>query len=158
VPSTKHAPFEAVSRNLRCPNTDAKLRASPDPRTARALVPRQPVDALICRYWGLDDEPRHRQYTFAEAQSVASPPAAQRMALLLNRLRPYPVHRVGSCPQFGGRSVVIYFHYLHASDDPVRISMHCLIPVSNGRVVKIGYGLPQGSNEVQPHWPDEGLR
>jgi hypothetical protein len=50
--------------------------------------------------------------------------------------------------------VLIFFHYRHASDDPVRIRVHCRIPVSNGRIVKQGLGLGKLG---EAHWVDELL-
>lgn len=150
--SGQHAPLEAVSQSRGCPSNDAHLTASRRPDAANVLVPAQPIAALICRYWGSDD-PGHRKRTFAEAEIASSAPALQRMVRQLDALPPYPVGGASNCPVFGGRSELIYFQYSSGSNDPIRIEKTCLVPVSNGQLVKAGLvlGPPEG------HWPDEGL-
>jgi hypothetical protein len=155
--SVKQAPLEAVAYHLRCPISDAHHESSPDPATARVLVPARPTGALICRYWGRHDS--GREGSFAGSRSVADTADLKRMVARLDALPPVPPRRIGhripSCPVFGDRSELIFFRYRHASDDPVRIFVDCDVPVSNGRIVMRGLGLGVALGEV--HWPDEGL-
>jgi hypothetical protein len=74
-----------------------------------------------------------------------------RLAAHLDALPRFPTDPAPSCPAFGSRSDVMYFHYPHASDDPVRIKREGCVPVTNGRMVRIGLSL------LDHHWPDEGL-
>jgi hypothetical protein len=150
--SGKHAPFEAVDYHQRCPSTDVRHEASPDPTTARVLVPNHPTGALICRYWGFHD--LGRKGDFAGARSVADTTALNRAAAVLDKLPPsYEGSPATSCPELGGRSDLIFFHYRRASDDPVRILKECRVPVSNSRLVKEAIGI----GPAESHWPDEGL-
>jgi hypothetical protein len=150
--SAKHAPLEIVAHHDRCPRSDAQHESSPDPATAEVLVPAHPTGALICRYWGSHDQ--GREFHLAQEGSATSRQAVDRMAQRLNALPPM-FRGPHSCPVFGERSVLIFFHYSHASDDPVRIVVFCLIPVSNGRIVNEGLGGLGSVGEI--HWPDEGL-
>lgn len=145
-----HAPLEAVAHHQRCPGSDAHAEASPEPITASVLVPAHPTSALICRYWGLSD-PGHREASLAKTLSVHNAVVADHLAERLDALPPFPRKRASSCPSFGGRSDVIFFHYRLASDDPVRIKREACVPVSNGRLLRAGLSLPYR------HWPDEGL-
>ncbi len=113
-------------------------------------MPVHPTGALICRYWGLND-PGHRIARFAGRLTVKSTGVLDHLTARLDALPPFPSNPVPSCPTFGGRSDLIFFHYRHVSDDPVLISRDGCIPVSNGRLVRFGLSLPYG------HWPDEGL-
>jgi hypothetical protein len=150
--SRTHAPFEAVAYHLRCPPTDARHEASPDPMTAGVLVPTHPTGALICRYWGFHDS--GRKASFAGARSVTDTTALNRAAAVLDKLPPlYEGSPATSCPELGGRSELIFFHYRRASDDQVRVLKVCRVPVSNGRLAKEAIGI--GPTEAQ--WPDEGL-
>jgi hypothetical protein len=145
--------LEAVADHERCPTSDARRESSPDPATAEVLVPAGPTGALICRYWGRHD-PGRRKGSLAEKGPVASKASVNRLVALLGKLPPlYQGSPASSCPVLGGRSDLIFFHYRHASDDPVRILKECRVPASNGRLVKeaIGIGPAEG------HWPDEGL-
>jgi hypothetical protein len=140
--------LETVAHHRHCPINDNQAEASPVPRTASVLVPGHPTSALICRYWGLND-PGHRRAGLAGTLSIDNAVAVDRVALRLDALPPF--HTAPSCPTFGGRSAVIFFHYRRADDDPVRIKREGCVPVSNGRLLRVGLSLPYG------HWPDEGL-
>jgi hypothetical protein len=146
---TTHAPLEAVAHHHRCPSNDARAEASPDLRTANVLVPAHPAGALICRYWGLND-PGHHDASLAGTLSIHNATVIDHLAARLDALPPFPRTLV-SCPTFGGRSDVIFFHYRDDSDDPVRIKRDGCVPVSNGRLLRSGLSLPYG------HWPDDGL-
>jgi len=148
--STTHAPLEAVAHHRHCPASDARAEASPEPTTASVLVPAHPTGALICRYWGLSDS-GHREASLAGTLTVHKAVVADHLAIRLDALPPSPSKPVPSCPSFGGRSDVIFFHYHRASDDPVRIKREACVPVSNGRLLRAGLSLPYR------HWPDEGL-
>jgi hypothetical protein len=149
--STRHAQFESVAYHTRCPHTDRIHEASPDPATGSALVPPGVTSALICRYWGFAD--RGRERSFAGERSVTDAATVDRGVTRLDALRPL-FRGPHLCPAFGDRSELIFFHYWRASDDPVRIVVDCLIPVSNGRLVMGGLaGLRAGD----VHWLDEGL-
>jgi hypothetical protein len=145
--STNGAPLESVAYHRRCP-ANGRAQASPEMATARVLVPAHPTGALICRYWGPNDR-GHRPGSLAGALHVENANAVDRLAVRLDALPPAPSHP--SCPAFGGRSDLIFFHYRGAGDDPVRIVREGCVPVSNGRLVRSGLGLPYG------HWPDTGL-
>jgi hypothetical protein len=149
--SSGHAPLEAVAHHNRCPSDDRRDEASRDPRTATVLVPSGATSALVCRYWGLHDS--GQKGTFAGGRLVTDTTALNRAAARLNAL-PAPPRTPGSCPVFGDRSALIFFHYRHASDDPVRISVYCHVPVSNGRIVKEALGLGKLG---EAHWVDELL-
>jgi hypothetical protein len=148
--ATTRVPLETVAHHRRCPASDARLEASPEPATATVLVPAHPTGALICRYWGMSD-PGHREASLAGTLTIPDAVVAEHLALRLDALPPFPTDPAPSCPAFGGRSVVIFFHYHRASDDPVRIKREGCVPVSNGRLLRIGLSLPGR------HWPDEGL-
>lgn len=149
--SARHAQFEPVGHHTRCPRTDRLHEASPDPRTTRTLVPSGPTSALICRYWGFDD--MGREGTFAGTRFVTDAATVGRAVTRLDALRPL-FRGPHTCPAFGDRSELIFFRYRHASDDPVRIVVDCLIPVTNGRLVMGGLaGLRAGD----VHWLDESL-
>ena len=147
--STRHAPLEAVAHHRHCPASDARAEASPELTTASVLVPAHPTGALICRYWGLSD-PGHHEASLA-GTLTANAGVADRLAVQLDALPPLASKPAPSCPSFGGRSDVIFFHYPRASDDPVRIKREACVPVSNGRLLRTGLSLPYR------HWPDEGL-
>jgi hypothetical protein len=151
--SAKHAPFESVAYHRRCPQRDLRPEASPDARTASVLVPRHPTGALLCRFWGLDDRP-HRVGTIAGSLSVSRLDALDRLAARLDALPRFPTSPSPSCPAAFGRVELFLFHYRHTSDDPVYVEPSGCIPVSNGRLVKIGIGRLQLG---QSHWPDEAL-
>lgn len=151
--SAKRGALEVISRSHGCPSNDFRLKASANPATARMLVPAHPTGALICRYLN-PEAPGYRGRGLAGVLTVASSAALGRIVARLDALPPYPVRPAPSCPTFGGRSVLILFHYRHVSDDPVRILAAGCIPVSNGRLVKFGLG---GVKLTERHWPDEGL-
>jgi hypothetical protein len=134
----------------RCPSRPAPVEASPEPTTASVLVPAHPSGALICRCWGINESARH-EATLAGAFSIGQETALDRLAARLDALPPFPRHSM-SCPTFGGRSDLIFFHYRDGSDDPVRITRAGCVPVTNGRLLRTGLSLPYG------HWPDDGLR
>jgi hypothetical protein len=151
--SGKHEALEGASDGRLCPRRNAPLKVSSDPATARELVPAQPAGALICRYWGSNDS-GHGKLSFAEAMSVASTTVLDHMVALLDALPTYvETHPYGTCPVLGGRSDLIIFSYRDGRRDPVRILKECRVPVSNGRVVKVGLGI----GPAEGHWPDEGL-
>jgi len=151
--SGKHVALEEASDGRLCPRRNVRLEASSDPATTSVLVPAQPAGALICRYWGSHDS-GHSKLSFAEAMSVASTTALDHMVALLNALPTYvETHPLGTCPVLGGRSDLIIFRYRDGRRDPVRILKECRVPVSNGRVVKVGLRI----GPAEGHWPDEGL-
>ncbi len=80
-----------------------------------------------------------------------TPTELDHMVRLLDALPSYST--AGTCPVFGGRSDLIIFYYRDGSNDPVRISKVCHVPVSNGRIVKGGLTI----GPAEGHWPDEGL-
>jgi hypothetical protein len=133
----------------RCPATDATIGRSPDPRTATALVPPHPVSALACRYWGNHDVGQRE--TLAGERAIEANPALGRLIARLDALEPERPP-VPSCPVFGGRSILLLFHYRSGSDDPVRILRETCPKATNGRLTRLALGLPGGE-----HWPDEGL-
>jgi len=148
--STTHAPLEAVAYHRRCPASDVRVEASPEPATASVLVPAHPTSALICRYWGLSD-PGHREEALAGTLTIHNAVSMGHLAMRLDALPPFPTKPLPSCPSFGGRSGVIFFHYHRTSDDPVRIKREGCVPVGNGRLLRLGLSLPQR------HWSDEAL-
>ncbi len=133
----------------RCPASDAKIESSSDPRTALELVPPHPLGALACRYWG--DHDVGQRGTLAGERAIEANPALSRLITRLDALKPerYPVP---SCPVFGGRSILLLFHYRAASDGPVRILRETCPEATNGRLTRLALGLSGGE-----HWPDEGL-
>jgi hypothetical protein len=147
----QRVPLESVTFHGQCPVRDAVVKASPDPSTASVLVPPRPAGALICRYWGLDDR-GHRAAGLAGERSVGDGASLAHLVGRLDALPPFPTQPAPSCPALGGRSEVIYFHYVGAADDPVRIEHQGCVAVSNGRVVRDGLALPAGR-----HWQDEAL-
>jgi len=139
---------EAVGHRS-CPPRDLTFRPSTDPRTATVLVPAQPVDVLVCRYWGRHDTGRHG--TLAGHRYVAGASKLAGLVATLNALKPFPTVPV-SCPVFGGRSVLLLFRYRGTSDDPVRIVRAGCVYVGNGRPPD-----RWDDGELGEHWPDEGV-
>lgn len=133
----------------RCPVTDVTIERSPDPRTATELVPPHPVSALACRYWGNHDV--GRRGTLAGERAIGANRALSRLITRLDALEPER-HPVPSCPVFGGRSILLLFHYRSRSDDPVRILRETCPKATNGRLTRLALSLSGGE-----HWPDEGL-
>jgi hypothetical protein len=133
----------------RCPATDAKLESSPDLTTGRELVPPHPVGTLVCRYWGNHDV--GQRGTLAGERAVEANRALSRLITRLDALEPER-QPLPSCPVFGGRSILLLFHYRGASDDPVRILRETCPKATNGRLTRLALGLSGGE-----HWPDEGL-
>ncbi len=110
--SAKRGTLEVISRSHGCPSNDFRLKASANPATARMLVPAHPTGALICRYLN-PEAPGYRGRGLAGVLTVASSAALGRIVARLDALPPYPVRPAPSCPTFGGRSVLILFHYRH---------------------------------------------
>jgi hypothetical protein len=137
-----------------CPLRDLTFRPSSDARTATVLVPVQPIGVLVCRYWGRHDT--GRPWTLAGHRYVAKDSKLAGLVAKLDALKPFPIETGGSavsCPEFGGRSVLLLFQYRDASDDPLRIDRGGCVSVSNGRQPDLwGEGLSLGE-----HWPDEGV-
>jgi hypothetical protein len=136
-----------------CPPRDRSFPPSADPRTATVVVPAQPVGVLICRYWGRHDISR-RAWTLAGHRYVVEDPKLNRLGAQLNALKPFPTSRAVSCPEFGGRSVLLIFRYRDASDDPVRVLRAGCVSVSNGRLPDL---WDDGEVNLGEHWPDEGV-
>jgi len=133
----------------RCPQSDARVQPSADPRTASVLVPPGPTGVRVCRYWGQSDG-RDRMLAAGE-RSVQGGRALARLVVKLDALQP-ETPPVPSCPVLGGRSILLIFHYAHASTDRVRLSRETCPRARNGRLVRLALGLAVGE-----HWPDEGL-
>ena len=134
----------------RCPSAP-----SLDPRTASAasLVPDDPKLALICRYV---PPPVRRPGGFSHAGDrwATDSSRVRLLAHLLDQLP--PIGKIAtSCPESGGgRTDLIVFVYPARQPTRVRIERRACIPVTNGRVVRYGLGLPF---REPSHWPDEGL-
>jgi hypothetical protein len=93
-----------------------------------------------------------RQWTLAGQRNIAEDSKLAGLVAKLDALKPLPTVAV-SCPDFGGRSVLLLFRYRGASDDPVRILRGGCVRVSNGRPPDLwGEGLSLGE-----HWLDEGI-
>jgi hypothetical protein len=120
-------------------------------RTARVLIPLPTTGALVCRYWGLDDR-GHQAGTLAQSRTVRGGRRVRSLAARLDALPQFPTTAI-ACPADFDREDVVFFHYVHGSDDPVRIDGSGCMPVSNGRLEKLGLGLPLG----HAHWVDEAL-
>lgn len=126
-----------------------------DLRTASAtsLVPDSPRLALVCRYIPPPLGRPHRVFSLAGQRWATDPARVERLARLLDRLP--PIGNVAtSCPALGGRTDLIVFVYPGREPVSVRIEYRDCIPVTNGRVVRHGLGLPFRESV---HWPDEGL-
>jgi hypothetical protein len=141
---------EAVAHR-RCPTNDQTFAPSRDPLTAKVLVPAESIGVLVCRYWGSRDT--GRRWTTAEQRYVPTGARVQRFVAKLNRLPPIPTSPPASCPEFGGRSVLLIFRYARRDDDPVRVLRKTCTSVSNGHIVN-RWGLDLFEGE---HWPEEGL-
>jgi hypothetical protein len=143
-------PSQSPAFAAQCPQTDATVLPSSNPRTASVLVPPHPTGVRVCRYWGHSDFGSHWTLVAGD-RYVRESHALARLVSELDALQPetppYP-----SCPVFGGRSILLIFHYTDASDVRVRLSRVTCPRATNGRLARLALGLTEGE-----HWPDEGL-
>ncbi len=115
-----------------CPATDHQIAASRTPGAHGKLVPHRPTGLTLCRYRGLNPDPKQAG-TLQRTQPVA---AAQTIAWLTRHLNALPRFPSGpmSCPADDGSEIVAIFHYAKAPDDPVTVDLTGCQGVTNGHL------------------------
>jgi hypothetical protein len=148
-PSAARSPLGVSVSDSACPASPRLALGS-----QATLVPGHPTGALICRY----TSPRKvgLPWTLAGALEVMRQDVTTHLASELNALPPFPENPAPSCPAelLRSRSDLIIFRYRGSADARVQITKAGCIPVTNGRIVRIGIGGLHMDSES--HWPDEG--
>ena len=98
-------------------------------------MPGGATGALLCRYHGLNPDPR-RGGRLAASRAVDRRGAA-RLARELDALPRFPKDGFVACAEDDGSTLVAFFHYAGAPDDPVVVDLRGCNAVSNGRVVRM---------------------
>jgi hypothetical protein len=152
-PPSAKAPLSVPASAGLCPPSDAKPRGLLLTRSATdVLVPGHPTRALICRYWGREDE--HAIYTIAGARRVLRLDVTSYLASELDALPPIGPHP--NCDEvLGDRSELIVFYYRGHGEARVIFFVRGCVAVGNGRTARYGLGMGHGDGEA--HWADEGL-
>jgi hypothetical protein len=94
------------------------------------LVPGQPEQLLLCRYWGLNHG--HRSLRLAKRKLVANPATVRLIAGGLNRLPPFPRGEF-ACPFDEGARTYALFAYPEGSPLVVELSFEGCAAATNGR-------------------------
>jgi hypothetical protein len=117
------------------------------------MVPDRPTSVLICRYLPPPERVHSRRFALAGELHPDVRDGAARLAAELNALHPFP-RTAMSCPELGGRTDLLIFDYSDSRTTRVRVAWERCVPVSNGRLLRVGIDLP---GPAERHWPDEGL-
>jgi hypothetical protein len=153
TPPSGKIPLSVAASARLCPPSDAKPRGLLLTRSATdVLVPGHPTSALICRYWGREDE--HAVYTIAGARRVLRLDVTSYLASELDALPPIGPHP--NCDEvLGDRSELIVFKYRGHGEARVIFFDRGCVAVANGRTARYGLGMGHGDGET--HWNDEAL-
>lgn len=115
-----------------CPLTDHPRATSSDPRTRTTLVPGGPTGLTLCRYRGLNPQPK-RAGTLLRSRRIDNAAKIAQLASALSGLPPFPAGGF-ACPSDDGSEIVARFTYPHAPVDPVVVDLTGCQGVGNGHV------------------------
>ena len=113
-----------------CPRTAVTPQLSDDPAAMTALVPSGASSVLLCRYRGLNPDPR-RHGTLADSRLITAARVVRQLSRRLDALPSMPPGTY-SCPSDDASELIAFFHYRRSSDDPVIVQLLGCGGVTNG--------------------------
>jgi hypothetical protein len=142
VPAFAHSAVATSTMPSSCPTQDRNIPASGRSGASASMAPSGAQQLLICRYSGFAEPGTNiGAFDLITSRQISDAAAVANLASELDAIPasgPYPI----ACPADFGGTLVAYFGYSTAPDNPVSVALSGCQSISNGTLTRLGLDAP----------------